>query len=46
MDFAKTKQSFWRDSKLANPVIKKIEPKSLYCERVDNTAVCGGIYKS
>lgn len=46
MDLAKTKQSFWQDYKFTNPVTKKIEPKSLYCERVDNTAVCGGIYKS
>ena len=46
MDLAKAKQSFWQDYKFTNPVTKKIEPKSLYCERVDNTAVCGGIYKS
>jgi cytochrome c len=46
MTLAKTKQSFWHDYKFTNPVSKKIEPKSLYCERVDNTAVCGGIYKS
>jgi cytochrome c len=46
MDLAKTKQTFWQDYKFTNPVTKKIEPKSLYCERVDNTAVCGGIYKS
>lgn len=46
MELAKVKQSFWQDYKFTNPVTKKIEPKSLYCERVDNTAVCGGIYKS
>jgi cytochrome c len=46
MTLAKTKQSFWQDYKFTNPVTRKIEPKSLYCERVDNTAVCGGIYKS
>jgi cytochrome c len=46
MDLAKTKQSFWQDYKFTNPVSKKIEPKSLYCERAGNTAVCGGIYKS
>lgn len=46
MTLAKSKQSFWQDYKFTNPVTKKIEPKSLYCERVDNTAVCGGIYKS
>ena len=25
---------------------KKVEPKEMYCERLDNTAVCAGIYKS
>lgn len=46
VDLAKTKQTFWQDYKFTNPVSKKIEPKQMYCERVDNTAVCGGIYKS
>jgi signal transduction histidine kinase len=46
MTLAKSKQSFWQDYKFTNPVTKKIEPKSLYCERIENTAVCGGIYKS
>jgi len=26
-------------------VSKKIEPKSMYCERLEDTVVCGGIYK-
>jgi cytochrome c len=45
-ELAKTKQSFWQDYKFANPVTKKIEPKEMYCERVDDVAVCGGVYKS
>ena len=24
---------------------KKIEPKSMYCEKLDESVVCGGIYK-
>jgi hypothetical protein len=28
-----------------NPVSKQIEPKQSYCERLDQTAVCAGIYK-
>jgi cytochrome c len=28
-----------------NPVTKKVEPKRMYCERLDETAVCGGIYQ-
>jgi hypothetical protein len=26
-------------------VSKKIEPKSMYCEKLDDAVVCGGIYK-
>jgi cytochrome c len=37
--------SFWQDYKFVNPVSKKVEPKQMYCEKLDNTAVCAGIYK-
>jgi cytochrome c len=43
---AKANPSFWQDYKFTNPVTKKVEPKRMYCERVGETAVCGGIYKS
>lgn len=46
MDLAKLKGSFWQDYKFTNPISKKIEPKSMYCERADEIVVCGGIYKS
>ena len=36
---------FWQDYKFSNPVSKKIEPKSMYCEKFGETAVCGGVYK-
>jgi cytochrome c len=45
IDLAKSKGTFWQDYKFTNPVSKKIEPKSMYCEKLDDTAVCGGIYK-
>ena len=38
--------SFWQDYKFVNPVSKKVEPKQMYCEKLDNTAVCAGIYKN
>lgn len=41
----KTKATFWQDYKFTNPVSKKVEPKSMYCERLEETVVCGGIYK-
>jgi cytochrome c len=43
---AKKDGTFWQDYKFVNPVTKKVEPKRMYCERVGETAVCGGIYKS
>jgi cytochrome c len=45
MELAKTKQTFWQDYKFTNPVTKKIEPKQMYCAKVDSSVVCGGIYK-
>lgn len=31
--------------KFRNPVTKTVEPKEMYCERLDATVVCGGVYK-
>jgi len=45
VELAAAKPSFWQDYKFTNPETKKIEPKSMYCERLDSTVVCGGIYK-
>jgi cytochrome c len=45
VELAKAKPSFWQDYKFTNPENKKIEPKAMYCERLDETVVCGGIYK-
>jgi signal transduction histidine kinase len=45
VELGKSKPSFWQDYKFSNPETKKIEPKSMYCERQDDTVVCGGIYK-
>jgi len=28
-----------------NPVTKTVEPKEMYCERLEQTVVCGGIYQ-
>jgi cytochrome c len=45
VEMAAAKPSFWQDYKFTNPVTKKIEPKSMYCEKLEDSAVCGGIYK-
>ena len=44
VDLAKEKASFWQDYKFTNPETKKIEPKQMYCEKLNDTVVCGGIY--
>jgi cytochrome c len=45
VDLARSKGTFWQDYKFTNPTNKKIEPKSMYCEKLDDAVVCGGIYK-
>lgn len=45
VEMGKAKNTFWQDYKFTNPQTKKVEPKSMYCERLDVTVVCGGIYK-
>ena len=45
IDLASSKGTFWQDYKFTNPVSKKIEPKSMYCEKLEDAVVCGGIYK-
>lgn len=46
VELAKSNQSFWQDYKFADPLTKMIEPKSTYCEKLNNTAVCAGVYKN
>ncbi|MDP3823991.1 MAG: cache domain-containing protein [Burkholderiales bacterium] len=45
VELAASKGTFWQDYKFTNPTNKKIEPKSMYCEKLEDVAVCGGIYK-
>ena len=45
MDMAKTKSAFWLDYKFSNPTTKKIEPKSMYSEVMDDLIVACGVYK-
>ena len=45
VDLAQSQGTFWQDYKFTNPVSKKIEPKSMYCEKLEDAVVCGGIYK-
>jgi cytochrome c len=45
VDLARSKGKFWHDYKFTDPVSRKVLPKSTYCERLESTAVCVGIYK-
>jgi signal transduction histidine kinase len=44
VELAKTEPSFWQSYKFMNPVTKQVEPKQMYCERLNDTLVCGGVY--
>jgi hypothetical protein len=46
VELAQKEASFWQDYKFVNPDSKRIEPKQMYCERLDQTAVCAGVYKA
>lgn len=45
VEMAKAQEAFWQKYKFTNPESKKIEPKLMYCERLKDTVVCGGIYE-
>lgn len=45
VELASKQADFWQDYKFMNPVSKKVEPKQMYCQRLDQSAVCAGIYK-
>ncbi len=41
----KKQASFWYDFKFVNPVTKKIQVKDMYCESVEKSVVCAGLYR-
>jgi len=45
VEMGQKQATFWQDYKFTNPVTRKVEPKQMYCERLEDTVVCGGIYK-
>jgi cytochrome c len=45
VEFAKQQPGCWPYYKFMNPVTKKAEPKQMHYERLDEAAVCGGIYQ-
>lgn len=45
VDLAKSKGKFWQDYKFVDPVSKKVVAKQMYCEKLEETIVCAGVYK-
>lgn len=45
VEMAKAKPNFWQDYKFTDPLTKKVLPKTMYCEKLEETVVCGGVYK-
>ena len=45
-DLALKQSSFWQKYKFMNPATQKVEAKDMYCERLGDTNVCGGVYGS
>ena len=45
IELARSKSKFWHDYTFTDPMTHKVLPKSTYCERVEATIVCVGIYK-
>jgi cytochrome c len=46
VQMAEERPSFWQTYKSKNPVTKAVAPKQMYCERLDQTVVCGGSISS
>ena len=44
VELGATKGTFWQNYKFTNPTNRKIEAKRMYCEKLEDTVVCGGIY--
>jgi cytochrome c len=44
IELAFKQPSFWQGYQARSPVSKDIQSKQMYCERLNDTIVCGGIY--
>jgi cytochrome c len=45
LELAATHPSFWQSYKFMHPVTHKVDPQAMYCERLAETVVCGGVYQ-
>jgi cytochrome c len=44
IELAEKQTSFWQNYQSMNPVSKDVQAKEMYCERLNDTIVCGGVY--
>jgi cytochrome c len=44
-EHGKKEASFWYDFKFVNPATKTIQVKDQYCESLNQTVVCAGVYR-
>ncbi len=44
-EHGKKEASFWYDFKFVNPATEKIQVKDQYCESLNQTVVCAGVYR-
>jgi hypothetical protein len=44
-DHGKKEASFWYDFTFVNPATKKIQVKDQFCESLNQTVVCAGVYR-
>ena len=44
VELARGQSSFWQNYRWLNPATNEIEPQDAYCERLNDTAVCGAVY--
>jgi cytochrome c len=44
VELARKQSAFWHNYKSLNAATNEIEPQEAYCERLNNTVVCGGVY--
>jgi cytochrome c len=44
-ELARKNASFWYDFKFANPETKKIQVRDMYCETIEQTMICTGVYR-
>ncbi|MCX7229660.1 MAG: hypothetical protein NTW15_11745 [Burkholderiales bacterium] len=46
IELGRARPTFRQDHTFTNAVSRKVEPEQMYCKRLDDTVVCGGVHKN